>query len=99
MMGQQPGFQHSSYKLFGAGFGALTQLQRGPLGSWPKEDRERLVGAFEAGFEGMIEEVEGAVRAVSFNVLCSFGLDIFFPREDGGRKGKPQFPRHFPFMK
>ncbi|EUC42049.1 hypothetical protein COCMIDRAFT_104562 [Bipolaris oryzae ATCC 44560] len=61
MMGQQPGFQYSSYKLFGAGFGALTQLQRGPLGSWPEEDREKLFGVFEAGFEGMIEEVEGAV--------------------------------------
>lgn len=63
MMGRQPGFQYSSYKLFGAGFGALTQLQRGPLGEWPKEDRERLFGLFEAGFEGMQEEVEGAVRS------------------------------------
>ncbi|EMD88882.1 hypothetical protein COCC4DRAFT_71814 [Bipolaris maydis ATCC 48331] len=61
MMGQQPGFQYLSYKLFGAGFEALTQLQRGPLGELPKEDREKLFGLFEAGFEGMHEEIEGVV--------------------------------------
>ncbi|XP_014560311.1 hypothetical protein COCVIDRAFT_89507 [Bipolaris victoriae FI3] len=62
MMGKQPGFQYSSYKLFGAGFGALAQLQRGPLGEWPEEDRERLFGLFEAGFEGMQDEVAGAME-------------------------------------
>ena len=87
MMGRQPGFQYSSYKLFGAGFGALTQLQRGPLGEWPKEDRERLFGLFEAGFEGMQEEVEGAVRSVSFNFPVSLLL-IFLGGDRRKRKRK-----------
>lgn len=84
MMGQQPGFQYLSYKLFGAGFEALTQLQRGPLGELPKEDREKLFGLFEAGFEGMHEEIEGVVAGVSFCFLFCFAFNVFL-REYGGR--------------
>lgn len=85
MMGKQPGLQYSSYKLFGAGFGALTQLQRGPLGEWPEEDRERLFGLFEAGFEGIQDEVAGAMEGVSFNFFVILLL-VFSPGGYAGRK-------------
>jgi hypothetical protein len=65
MMAKQPGYQYASYKLFDAGFGALGQLQKGPLSGWPEGDRKALHDAFRAGFESLQDEVADAGKNVS----------------------------------
>lgn len=62
MMSKQPGYQNSGYKLFDAGFASLTQLEKGPLGQWPQEERESLYDAFQAGFDSLQDELEDAQK-------------------------------------
>jgi hypothetical protein len=40
-----------------AGFMAMAQLERGPLDTWPKADRQALYDAFDAGVESLEKEV------------------------------------------
>jgi hypothetical protein len=72
MMEKQPGYQNMSYKLFDAGFMAMAQLERGPLDTWPKADRQALYDAFDAGVESL--EIN---RNVSTWVTLLFGRGRF----------------------
>lgn len=68
MMSKQPGYQSSGYKLFDAGFASLSQLEKGRLSEWPKEEREALNNAFRAGFNSLEDELEDARKNVSCEV-------------------------------
>ena len=65
MMAKQPDFQNTGYKLFDAGFAALSQLAKGPLSKLPDEERSALYNVFRAGFENMQDELEDAQKNVS----------------------------------
>jgi hypothetical protein len=61
-----------SYKLFDAGFMAMAQLERGPLDTWPKADRQALYDAFDAGVESLEKEVAEINSNVSTRVMLLF---------------------------
>jgi hypothetical protein len=65
MMEKQPGYHQMSYKLFDAGFAAMSQVGRGPLSAWPEADRQALFKAFDAGVESLEKEVAEANSNVS----------------------------------
>jgi hypothetical protein len=69
MMSKQPGYQNSGYKLFEAGFASIGQLQKGPLSTWPKEEREAAYVAFEKGWQNLQDEVADAHKNVSTQML------------------------------
>lgn len=69
MMSKQPGYQNSGYKFFDANFASLSQLEKGPLGQWPQEERKSLYDAFQAGFDSLQDELEDAQKNVSTEVL------------------------------
>jgi hypothetical protein len=69
MMAKQPGYQNASYKFFDAGFGSLSQLEKGPLSQWPQEERKALYDAYEAGFDSLQDELEDAQKNVSISLL------------------------------
>lgn len=70
-MSKQPGYQNSGYKLFDAGFASLSQLEKGPLGQWPQEERKALYNAYQAGFDSLQDEIEDAQKNVSIALLFS----------------------------
>ncbi|KAG9205428.1 hypothetical protein G6514_008070 [Epicoccum nigrum] len=61
-MSKQPGYQNSGYKLFDAGFASLSQLEKGPLGQRPQEERKALYNAYQAGFDSLQDEIEDAQK-------------------------------------
>lgn len=79
MMSKQPGYQNSGYKLFDAGFASFSQLEKGRLSEWPREERQALYDAFRAGFDSLQDELEDASKNVSA---------IVFPFENVGEEGK-----------
>ena len=71
MMSKQPGYHNSSYKFFNAGFAMLTQIQKGPLSTWPEEQRNALYGAFRSGFDSMQDELEEVQKNVSLKSVSA----------------------------
>jgi hypothetical protein len=86
MMAKQPGFQNASYKFFDAGFGSLSQLEKGPLSQWPQEERKALYDAYEAGFDSLQDELEDAQK----NVSIAFCFDVREKSELDGHFGWSQ---------
>jgi len=62
MMGAQPGYQGSGYKLFDAGFNTLMQLEKGPWSEWPEEHRKAVCDTYRKGFEDLQQEIADAKK-------------------------------------
>ncbi|KAF2831518.1 hypothetical protein CC86DRAFT_366867 [Ophiobolus disseminans] len=82
-MAKQPGYQISSYKLFGSAFALLSELHRGPLRQWPKDEREARYAAFRAGFESLEDELADAKKNgkhafIKEHTIFTFGPDKLF---------------------
>lgn len=68
MMAKQPGFEASSYKLFEAGVRIFFDVEKGPLSTWPEEERKELQENFQKAFDEMQDEMEEAEKKVSLHV-------------------------------
>ncbi|KAL6153388.1 hypothetical protein ACJQWK_03960 [Exserohilum turcicum] len=62
MMAKQPGFEASSYKLFEAGVRIFFDVEKGPLSTWPEEERKELQENFQKAFDEMQDEMEEAEK-------------------------------------
>ncbi|KAJ8110781.1 hypothetical protein OPT61_g6455 [Boeremia exigua] len=85
MMSKQPGYQNSGYKLFDAGFASLSQLEKGRLSEWSKEERETLYAAFRTGFDSLQDELDDAQQKgkqvfLKEHTMLLSGPDKFFAR-------------------